>query len=132
MNNTSRIVALIGVTLAWVSLTAGAKASPSVSYRFQTVSGLRIFVRESGDPSKPTILLLHGFPTSSHMFRDLIPLLSDRFHVLAFDYPGMGYSEAPAPSFTSTFDSLAAVTVKRSRAPCATLKLTITTPATLR
>src|SRR5262250_947923 len=62
------------------------------------VSGVKIFYREAGDPSKPTIVLLHGFPSSSYSFNDLIPLLADRFHVIAPDYPGMGYSEAPAPT----------------------------------
>ena len=59
---------------------------------------MNIFHREAGDASQPTIVLLHGFPSSSHEFHDLIPLLAERFHVLAPDYPGMGYSEAPAPT----------------------------------
>ncbi|HEY1435996.1 MAG TPA: alpha/beta hydrolase [Casimicrobiaceae bacterium] len=69
-------------------------------YYFKTadVVGLRLFYREAGDPSKPTIVLLHGFPSSSHHFHDLIPRLADRFHVIAPDYPGMGYSDAPAPA----------------------------------
>ena len=58
------------------------------------VAGLRIFYREAGDPSKPTIILLHGFPSSSYHFHDLIPRLADRFRVIAPDYPGMGHSEA--------------------------------------
>ena len=62
------------------------------------VAGVKVFYREAGDPSKQTVVLLHGFPTSSHQFRDLIPLLADRFHVLAPDNPGMGYSEAPNPT----------------------------------
>ena len=62
------------------------------------VAGLRLFYREAGDPSKPTIVLLHGFPSSSYQFHDLILLLGDRFHVIAPDYPGMGYSEAPDPT----------------------------------
>ena len=62
------------------------------------VAGVRLFYREAGDPSKPAIVLLHGFPSSSHHFHDLISRLADRFHVLAPDYPGMGYSDAPAPA----------------------------------
>jgi pimeloyl-ACP methyl ester carboxylesterase len=74
------------------------------------VAGLRLFYREAGDPSKPTIVLLHGFPTSSYQFHDLIPLLADRFHVIAPDYPGMGFSDAPAPTvLRPTFDDLGMV-----------------------
>src|SRR5215471_16193429 len=72
-----------------------------------TINGVNIFYREAGDASKPTIVLLHGFPSSSYSFHDLIPLLADRFHVIAPDYPGMGYSEAPAPSvLRPTFDDM--------------------------
>src|SRR5260370_2796153 len=72
------------------------------------VAGLRLFYREAGDPSKPTIVLLHGFPSSSYQFHDLIPLLADRFRVIAPDYPGMGYSEAPDPAvLRPTFDDVA-------------------------
>lgn len=79
-------------------------------YRTQDVDGLGIFYREAGDPTAPALLLLHGFPTSSHMFRDLIPLLAPRFHVVAPDLPGFGFSEAPDQSrFTYTFDRLADV-----------------------
>jgi len=81
-----------------------------VHYRTVTVDGLDIFYREAGPAAAPSILLLHGFPTSSHMFRDLIPLLADRFHLIAPDYPGFGFSSAPAPKqFRYTFDRLADV-----------------------
>jgi pimeloyl-ACP methyl ester carboxylesterase len=74
------------------------------------VAGLRLFYREAGNPLKPTVVLLHGFPTSSHQFHDLIPRLADRFHVIAPDYPGMGYSEAPAPTvLRPTFDDVTTV-----------------------
>ena len=74
------------------------------------VAGLRLFYREAGDPSKPTIVLLHGFPSSSYQFHGLIPLLADRFHVIAPDYPGMGYSEAPDPTvLRPSFDDVATV-----------------------
>jgi pimeloyl-ACP methyl ester carboxylesterase len=80
------------------------------TYRTITVDGLDIFYREAGPADAPCIVLLHGFPSSSHMFRDLIPLLSDRFHLVAPDYPGFGYSAAPAPGvFAYTFDHLADV-----------------------
>ena len=79
-----------------------------VYYRTAKIDGLDIFYREAGDPGKPTILLLHGFPTSSHMFRDLIPKLSDNFHVIAPDYPGFGQSSMPtANEFNYTFENLA-------------------------
>jgi pimeloyl-ACP methyl ester carboxylesterase len=81
-----------------------------IHYRTVEVFGVEIFYREAGSPKSPTILLLHGFPTSSHMFRDLIPLLADRFHLIAPDYPGFGYSARPEVSeFNYTFDHLADV-----------------------
>lgn len=79
------------------------------TYSFATVNGRQIFYREAGDRAAQTIVLLHGFPTSSHMFRDLIPLLAERFHVIAPDYVGFGQSDAPAAGeFAYTFDNLAA------------------------
>ncbi|WP_315784051.1 MULTISPECIES: alpha/beta fold hydrolase [unclassified Bradyrhizobium] len=78
-------------------------------YRTATVHGRKVFYREAGDPTAPTILLLHGLPTSSQMFRDLIPALADRFHLVAPDYIGFGHSAAPDRSeFAYTFDNLAA------------------------
>ena len=75
------------------------------------VDGLNVFVREAGDKRSPAIVLLHGYPSSSHMFRDLIPLLADRFHVIAPDMIGYGYSDAPpVGKFDYTFDNLAKVT----------------------
>jgi pimeloyl-ACP methyl ester carboxylesterase len=80
------------------------------TYRTTTVDGLRIFYREAGRPDAPAVLLLHGFPTSSHMFRDLIPLLAQRFRVVAPDLPGFGFSDAPdRAAFNYTFDRLAGV-----------------------
>ena len=74
------------------------------------VAGVRIFYREAGDASKPNIVLLHGFPSSSYEFHDLIPLLAARFHVLAPDYPGMGHSDAPDSTvLRPTFDDVAKV-----------------------
>ena len=84
---------------------------PAISHLATTVDGQEVFYREAGRRESPTIVLLHGFPTSSHMFRDLIPLLADRFHVVAPDLVGFGYSSAPSPGeFDYTFDSLADVT----------------------
>ncbi len=87
-----------------------ATATYPTHYRTVTVAGQTIFYREAGSRENPTILLLHGFPTSSHMYRDLIPMLADRFHVVAPDYPGYGYSSMPArESFAYTFANLADV-----------------------
>lgn len=81
-----------------------------IHYRTADVQGLSLFYREAGAPEAPTILLLHGFPTSSHMFRDLIPRLADRYHLVAPDYPGFGYSSCPAVAeFKYTFDHLTGV-----------------------
>jgi pimeloyl-ACP methyl ester carboxylesterase len=78
------------------------------TFQFATVQGLKLFYREAGSKASPTIVLLHGFPSSSHMFRDLIPQLADNFHVIAPDYVGFGYSDAPdASTFDYTFDNLA-------------------------
>ncbi|QPF81723.1 alpha/beta fold hydrolase [Bradyrhizobium genosp. L] len=79
------------------------------SYRTAAVNGRNVFYREAGDPSAPTILLLHGLPTSSQMFRDLMPALAERFHLIAPDYIGFGHSDAPSRNeFSYTFDNLAA------------------------
>jgi len=79
-------------------------------FRTADVAGLRLFYREARDRSQPTIVLLHGFPSSSYQFHDLIPRLADRFHVIAPDYPGMGFSEAPALTvLRPTFDDVATV-----------------------
>jgi len=82
----------------------------SISYKTTLVDGFKIFYREAGDPQTPAVLLLHGFPTSSHMFRNLIPELSGQYHVVAPDLPGFGFSDAPDhKSFAYTFDHLAEV-----------------------
>jgi pimeloyl-ACP methyl ester carboxylesterase len=68
---------------------------PVVHYRTENIAGTDIFYREAGPADGPAVVLMHGFPTSSHMFRNLIPLLADRYHVIAPDYPGFGESAAP-------------------------------------
>ena len=81
-----------------------------VMYHTAQVDGLKIFYREAGPKNAPTLVLLHGFPSSSHMFRELIPRLSDKYHVVAPDYPGYGYSDSPTTEqFVYTFDHLADV-----------------------
>jgi pimeloyl-ACP methyl ester carboxylesterase len=82
----------------------------TLTYRTVSVDGLNVFYRQAGDPQAPTVLLLHGFPTSSHMFRDLIPALASRYHVVAPDLPGFGFSDAPdRASFDYSFEHLADV-----------------------
>jgi pimeloyl-ACP methyl ester carboxylesterase len=81
-----------------------------IAHRTVDVDGLNVFYREAGRRDAPVLLLLHGFPTSSHMFRDLIPALSDRYHVIAPDLPGFGFTDAPdRASFPYTFAHLAKV-----------------------
>jgi pimeloyl-ACP methyl ester carboxylesterase len=77
----------------------------AIQYRTADVSGFNLFYREAGPPDAPKLLLLHGFPSASHMFRDLIPLLSDRFHMIAPDLPGFGKSDLPGRGYT--FDRIA-------------------------
>jgi pimeloyl-ACP methyl ester carboxylesterase len=84
---------------------------PTIHHRYLTIDGHRLFFRESGDPHAPTLLLLHGFPTSSYMFRNLVPALADRYHVIAPDHLGFGLSDAPSvQQFDYTFDALTALT----------------------
>lgn len=91
-----------------------------VRYKTVKIDGLDIFYREAGSPANPTVLLLHGFPTSSQMFRNLMPQLAGRYHVVAPDYPGYGNSSAPpVDKFDYTFDNLANVVDKFAQ----TLKL---------
>lgn len=109
--------------LTWFMLALTAALSPALAgdgkaaapvhstmHRTVKIDGLDIFYREAGPAGAPVVLLLHGFPTSSHMFRNLIPALSDRYHVIAPDYPGFGQSSMPSiGEFNYTFDNLANV-----------------------
>jgi pimeloyl-ACP methyl ester carboxylesterase len=89
---------------------ARAQQTVKVFHRTVKVGDLDIFYREAGPKDAPTILLLHGFPTSSQMFRNLIPALADRYHLVAPDYPGFGHSSMPTrDQFSYTFDNLANV-----------------------
>jgi pimeloyl-ACP methyl ester carboxylesterase len=112
--------ALLALMLA-ISLTVGLVSLPllvsaaalhpyQTAHKTITVNGVDIFYREAGPTDAPTIVLLHGFPTSSHMFRNLIPALADRYHVIAPDYPGFGNSaQPPLDAFDYSFDNLATV-----------------------
>ena len=107
------ILSLLVLATAIMPLKAAddpAEAEHPTSYKTIKVSGLDIFYREAGPANAPAILLLHGFPTSSHMFRNLIPALADKYHVIAPDYPGYGHSSMPSvDEFKYTFDNLADV-----------------------
>ncbi len=90
--------------------TAAVVRHEQVLFRSQSIDGVKVAYREAGDPAKPTVLLLHGFPTSSHMFRNLIPQLARDYHVIAPDYPGFGASEMPAAEdFEYSFANLASM-----------------------
>lgn len=113
--SSTAVIAAAGATGALVT-TNSADAAPLAATRYPTlhktveVDGLNIFYREAGRRDAPTILLLHGFPTSSQMFRNLIPALADRFHLVAPDYPGFGNSAMPAlDAFDYGFDGLARI-----------------------
>jgi pimeloyl-ACP methyl ester carboxylesterase len=108
----SRLI-LLSLLLCFALPMMSFAAEQDVRYKTVTIDGLDVFYREAGNPNNPTILLLHGFPTSSHMFRDLIPALSDQFHLVAPDYPGYGYSSMPSvDEFDYSFDNLANIVDK--------------------
>ena len=124
---TSTVPVLVGLTATVFFLNMGEEAaakeptaphstievqgkSTQVHHRTVEIEGQTVFYREAGPVDAPTILLLHGFPTSSHMFRNLIPALADNYHVVAPDYPGYGQSSAPSvEEFEYTFDHMAEV-----------------------
>ncbi len=109
-------LALAGLLLASTAPALGEPTTTEpakVLHRTIEIDGLKIFYREAGPESAPTILLLHGFPTSSHMFRNLIPALADQFHLVAPDYPGYGNSAMPGmDEFDYTFDRMAEIVEK--------------------
>ena len=103
-----------GFALLGLANTESKAALPSINttttYQTAMIDGVRVFYREAGPRDAPTILLLHGYPSSSQMFASLIPLLADKYHLVAPDYPGFGQSDAPPPDqFVYSFDHLAEV-----------------------
>ena len=113
LNNTAAAIAIMVITGATVpqAMAANVPATHATTlYKSTTIDGVKIFYREAGPASAPTILLLHGLPSSSRMFDTLIPLLADHYHLIAPDYPGFGHSDAPPPDqFRYTFDNIAGV-----------------------
>ena len=108
LKNSALRLLFASLVIAGLQTMVYAENVPNVSYRTITIEDVDIFYREAGDPKNPTILLLHGFPTSSHMFRDLIPELADQFHLVAPDYPGYGFSSMPnVNEFDYSFDNVA-------------------------
>jgi len=105
MNTPARLAAGLAAALA---ATAAHAAAPPVTFHYAQVDDVRVFYREAGDPKAPTVLLLHGLPSSSFMYRELIPMLADRYHVIAPDLPGFGFTEAPPrDEYAYTFANLA-------------------------
>jgi len=115
LRRTSRIACLVSLILASIPSLSPAQQKERIvqrptSYRTIPIDGLSIFYREAGPKDAPTILLLHGLPSSSRMFEPLFARLSDRYHLIAPDYPGFGHSDWPDPKkFAYTFDHIAAV-----------------------
>ena len=102
-------MSIMVIMIGMISLETKAQRNPTL-YNTVEVNGVEIFYREAGSKNTPTILLLHGYPTSSHMFRNLMNDLSDSYHLLAPDYPGYGNSEQPPmDEFDYTFDNMAAI-----------------------
>lgn len=119
------LLAITAIAIAFVNLTANAQtnkkemavisvdSTTAVHYKTVKIDNLDIFYREAGNPAKPAILLLHGFPTSSHMFRNLMPILAKDYYVIAPDYPGYGHSSMPKVSeYDYTFENLSNVVEK--------------------
>ena len=104
------LLAVLVLSRSVLAQEKGAAMAQNTSYRTLQVDGLSIFYREAGPKDAPTILLLHGLPSSSRMFEPLLTRLASQFHMVAPDYPGFGHSDAPTPKeFSYTFDNVAKV-----------------------
>ncbi|HEV2213245.1 MAG TPA: alpha/beta hydrolase [Gammaproteobacteria bacterium] len=110
MRHTARRLLLASLSLLAGLLAVLPAGAEPMTYNSVTVDGVKVFYREAGPKDAPVVLLLHGFPTSSRMFQGLMPLLADRYHLIAPDYPGFGLSDAPAEDkFAYTFDHITQV-----------------------
>jgi pimeloyl-ACP methyl ester carboxylesterase len=108
LRKTMPFVLVAIISIAFIYSNARAESLTGVEYKTAKIEDIEIFYREAGDKNNPTILLLHGFPTSSHMFRELMPELADEYHLIAPDYPGYGFSSMPTvDEFEYTFDNVA-------------------------
>ncbi len=106
----SRFLRILPIIVTGLTAASAPLAATPVSYHTIAVDGVKVFYREAGPKDAPVLLLLHGFPTSSRMYEGLMPLLADRYHLVAPDYPGFGLSDAPPPGeFAYTFDHLTEV-----------------------
>ncbi|MDF0606144.1 alpha/beta hydrolase [Neisseriaceae bacterium TC5R-5] len=106
----ANVAFVLGVTAVAPTMV---HAESPVTYHTEKIDNVGVFYREAGPVNAPTVVLLHGFPTSSHMYRNLIPILAKKYHVIAPDYPGFGYSDAPdRKKFAYTFDNYASVVDK--------------------
>src|SRR6516225_4798371 len=104
-NTVKAATAALMLGVAGTSAPVSASTSSTATYHTLKAGGIDIFYREAGPKDAPTLLLLHGFPSSSSMFATLIPLLADKYHLVAPDYPGFGLSGSPSPSqYAYTFD----------------------------
>ncbi len=113
MKNRFILMVILGIALTSTAQVKTGESQTSVSYKTIQVEGLNIFYREAGASTKPAILLLHGFPSSSHMYRDLINDLASSYHVIAPDYPGFGNSSFPSKDeFKYSFDNLSSIIEK--------------------
>ena len=111
-----QLLAITALLLGCISMWAQTKNN-EMKYSKIQVEDCRVFYRETGNPEKPTILLLHGFPSSSHMFRELMLELADDFHLIAPDFPAFGQTESPSrEEFTYSFDHLARIVDKFTEA----------------
>ena len=104
---------LLTLALMLCSIAVGAQTTNSMKYNAIQIDDVKMFYRTAGQPDRPAVLLLHGFPSASHMFRELMPLLAEKYYVVAPDFPGFGQTEAPSRSdFEYTFDHLAKIADK--------------------
>jgi len=110
LKNNLLILSIATVFVTMANASQGPNNTPTVRYGMENVDGLEIFFREAGEPSKPVIVLLHGFPSSSHMYREVLRELADSYYLIAPDYPGFGNSSFPSPKdFAYTFDNIAKI-----------------------